>query len=145
MEAHADEILWKRSIENFSARYLNILSNGDAKTFQHLCDNQVYEDDFPLKREQCVNHVSKCFVSALRKVVKDCKVKKILGGRKVCALTTKVMTDLGGYYRNAIAQNANAQNVYLMKSAIHATLEHYDSTDKTPKHQLCPAGDDSWC
>lgn len=32
-----------------------------------------------------------------------------------------------------------------MKTAIWATYYHYSSTDKTPQHQNCPSGKDSWC
>ncbi|GFV11428.1 uncharacterized protein TNCV_2962431 [Trichonephila clavipes] len=38
----AAEILWKRSIKNCGMRYVSILSDGDAKTYQHLSSLNVY-------------------------------------------------------------------------------------------------------
>lgn len=144
MEAFAAEVMWKRSIENCNARYVNILSDGDAKTFQHLNNLQVYGPDVSLVREQCINHVSKSLVTAMKNLVKESAIKKItLGGRKAGALTAKVMTDLAGYYRNAIVKNT--PHVHLMRSAVLATLDHYDSTDEDPKHALCPIDANSWC
>ena len=32
-----------------------------------------------------------------------------------------------------------------MTKAIIATLDHYCSTDKSPRHENCPTGADSWC
>jgi len=32
-----------------------------------------------------------------------------------------------------------------MKKALMATLDHYCSSDKHPRHENCPAGADSWC
>ncbi|XP_018316253.1 uncharacterized protein [Mycetomoellerius zeteki] len=32
-----------------------------------------------------------------------------------------------------------------MKNAIIATLDHYCSTNKSPRHDNCPSGADSWC
>ena len=38
---------------------MSVLSDGDAKTYNHLVDLNVYGDDCPVTKEQCVNHVSK--------------------------------------------------------------------------------------
>ena len=42
MEMKAAEILWRRSISDCRMRYTNNLSDGDAKTFQHLSSLNVY-------------------------------------------------------------------------------------------------------
>ncbi|GFX85642.1 uncharacterized protein TNCV_2470441 [Trichonephila clavipes] len=42
MEVKAAEILWKRSIKNCGMRYVSILSDGDAKTYQHLSSLNVW-------------------------------------------------------------------------------------------------------
>ena len=44
MEAAKAEVLWERSVERHRFRYTAILSDGDAKTFKHLCDLQGYGD-----------------------------------------------------------------------------------------------------
>ncbi|XP_043268118.1 uncharacterized protein [Venturia canescens] len=32
-----------------------------------------------------------------------------------------------------------------MRKAVMATLDHYCSSDKSPRHKNCPSGADSWC
>ncbi|GFW10736.1 uncharacterized protein TNCV_4918551 [Trichonephila clavipes] len=44
MEVKAAEILWKRSIKNCGMRYVSILSDGDAKTYQHLSSLMCMKD-----------------------------------------------------------------------------------------------------
>ena len=58
MEAAAAEVLWARSVERHRFRYTTILSDGDAKTFKHLCDRHVY-GDMELKKEEGINHIAK--------------------------------------------------------------------------------------
>ena len=47
MEAAAAESLWNRSIER-DFRYTTLLSDGDARTYKHLCDLNIYGDDVDL-------------------------------------------------------------------------------------------------
>ena len=99
MEAFAAEVMWKRSVTCCNARYINILSDGDAIIFEHLKEMKVYGPDIDLVREQCINHVSKALVTAMKNLVKESAIKKItLGGMKLGALTAKVMTNLAGFY-----------------------------------------------
>ena len=58
MEMAAAEILRKRSLK-YGYRYKIILSNGDAKTIQHLNSIKVYGEDFDIEKEDSVNHVGK--------------------------------------------------------------------------------------
>lgn len=62
METTIAEIIWKRSV-NYGFRFTTMLSDGDSKTFKHLNSLNIYGSDFPLTKEECVNHVSKRFVS----------------------------------------------------------------------------------
>ena len=55
MEAAAAESLWNRSIER-DLRYTTLLSDGDARTYKHLCDLNIYGDDVDLQKEECINH-----------------------------------------------------------------------------------------
>lgn len=142
MEVAAADILWRRSVEDCKMRYLTLLSDGDAKTFRHLSNEKIYNDD--IQKEECINHVSKRMTTALREQVKKSKVLGItLGGKSKGALTDKVIGILATYYRNAILRNKD--NVVLMQKEIMATLLHCSSTDENPDHSLCPRGKDSWC
>ena len=58
MEATAAEIFWNRSVIH-DFRYTTLFSEGDAKTFSHLCSLNVYGQDVSLVKEECVNHVAK--------------------------------------------------------------------------------------
>ncbi|GFY21630.1 uncharacterized protein TNCV_1167751 [Trichonephila clavipes] len=102
MEVKAAEILWKRSIKNCGMRYVSILSDGDAKTYQHLSSLNVYE-----WRNKGIT----------------------IGGRKEGNLKENTIVKLTNFYRKAIKDNA--PDVRKMKSAILASLFHCSSTDKT--------------
>ncbi|KAK3910283.1 Dextranase [Frankliniella fusca] len=143
MEMTGAERLFKRSIEECNMRYVTMLSDGDAKTFQHLQSLNVYPG-IQLEKEECVNHVAKRMGTGLREKVKQCKAQKItLGGRGEGALTDNKIDKLTSYYRKAIINNI--PNVKAMQNAVFATLEHCSSTDQKPKHSKCPKGEDSWC
>ncbi|GFU93251.1 uncharacterized protein TNCV_1859821 [Trichonephila clavipes] len=89
-----------------------VLSDGDCKTFNYLCEKKVYGPDIVIKKEECINHVSKRLGTALRSTVKDCRAQ--------------------GYFEKQGDVNA-------MKTAIYATLLHSISTDAKPQHAKCPA------
>ena len=44
MKATAAEVLWERSVERHRFRYTAILSDGDAKTYKHLCERRRVEE-----------------------------------------------------------------------------------------------------
>ena len=66
MGVSAAEQLWWRSTER-GFRYTTMLSDGDARTFNHLSGWQMY-GDVELQKEECINHVSKRLGTALRQV-----------------------------------------------------------------------------
>lgn len=144
MEVAAAEILWKRSIA-YKFRYTTIVSDGDSKVFAHLQSLNVYGDGIELKKEECINHVSKRLGTALRNEIKSCKAKKItLGGKAHGSLKDSTVKKLTRYYHNAIFSNIN-KDVVSVKNSILATLHHCASTDESPRHSKCPTGENSWC
>ncbi|GFV13215.1 uncharacterized protein TNCV_3655351 [Trichonephila clavipes] len=69
-------------ITSLGFRYMTVLSDGDCKTFNHLCQKKVYGPDIVIKKEECINHVTKRLGTALRSTVKDCRTQGIsLGGK----------------------------------------------------------------
>ncbi|GFV83308.1 uncharacterized protein TNCV_1900341 [Trichonephila clavipes] len=83
MEVKAAEILWKRSIKNCGMRYVSILSDGDAKTYQHLSSLNVYGNCIKIAKEECINHVAKRLGTGLRNKILEWRNKGItIGGRK---------------------------------------------------------------
>ncbi|GFT09557.1 uncharacterized protein TNCV_797601 [Trichonephila clavipes] len=144
MEVKAAEILWKRSIKNCGMRYVSILSDGDAKTYQHLSSLNVYGNCIKIAKEECINHMAKRLGTGLRNKILEWRNKGItIGGRKEGNLKENTIVKLTNFYRKAIKDNA--PDVRKMKSAILASLFHCSSTDKTPKHSKCPTGSTSWC
>lgn len=145
MEVNVADILWKRS-ESLQFRYTTLLSDGDAKTFNHLVANSIYGPNIPLQKEECVNHISKRLGTALRNIVKESGKSGItLGGKRKGGLTGITITKLTRYYGNAIRNKDNCGSVQDMKTAIFATLSHCMSTDTKPQHTRCPDGPTSWC
>ncbi|GFV21675.1 uncharacterized protein TNCV_1834531 [Trichonephila clavipes] len=70
MEQEAALKLLQRS-EDSGFRYTTLLSDGDAKTYQYLNTKEVYGPEIKLKKEECINHVSKRLGTSLRKAVKE--------------------------------------------------------------------------
>ncbi|GFX55847.1 uncharacterized protein TNCV_610131 [Trichonephila clavipes] len=81
MEQEAALKLWQRS-EDSGFRYTTLLSDGDAKTYQYLNSKEVYGPEIKIKKEECINHVSKRLGISLRKAVKEWRARGVsLGGK----------------------------------------------------------------
>ncbi|GFT11531.1 uncharacterized protein TNCV_2523471 [Trichonephila clavipes] len=142
MEQEAALKLWQRS-EDSGFRY-DTISDGDAKTYQYLNTKEVYGPEIKIKKEECMNHVSKRLGTSLRKSVKEWRAERCFLVRKSRgSLKEETIKKLSRYYQNAIRSNKGG--VEAMKTAIYATLFHSISTDQKPQHFKCPTGKDSWC
>ena len=87
MEVKAAEIMWARSLDR-GFRYTTVVSDGDAKTFRHLCDMRVY-GEVVIAKEECINHVSKRLGMAMRNLLAQRRKDGVtLGGRGYGKLTT---------------------------------------------------------
>ena len=125
-------------LEKHDFWYPTLLSNGDAKTYKHLCSLNVY-GDVSLTKEECVNHVAKQMEMALRNLsTKDKKNGVTHGGRGYSKLTQAAITTFTGYFGKAIRAHPN--DLEAMKNAVSATFHHAISTDEKPDHDLCPKG-----
>ncbi|GFX21077.1 uncharacterized protein TNCV_4883091 [Trichonephila clavipes] len=69
MEMEAALTLWKRStsLDSVILQYYPMVI---VKTFNYLCEKKVYGPDIVIKKEECINHVSKRLGTALRSTVK---------------------------------------------------------------------------
>ena len=76
-EMEAAEILWSLSLDKHGFQYTTLLSDGDAKTFKHLCSLKVY-GDIRLKKEEYVNHVAKRLGTALCNLATQGKKKSVI-------------------------------------------------------------------
>lgn len=137
MEVDSIVEMFLRSYEKFGVKYTNYIGDGDSKTFTGILKMNPYGDDCPVTKNECVGHVQKRMGTRLRNKRKQEK----LGGKN--RLTESIIKKLTIYYGLAIRRNIDS--VQEMKKAIMATLDHYCSSDKHPRHENCPAGADSWC
>lgn len=68
MEAAAAVMLWERSVDS-NFRYIRFISDGDSKSFLKVTQMNggqgPYGTDYPVEKEECVNHVSKRLVTHL--------------------------------------------------------------------------------
>ncbi|GFU12572.1 uncharacterized protein TNCV_4244821 [Trichonephila clavipes] len=130
------------------------LLTGFVMDFLKLCRNaalnvntpnlEVYGPEIKIKKEECINHVSKRLGTSLRKAVKEWRARGVsLGGKSCGSLKEETIKKLSRYYQNVIRLNKG--DVEAMKTAIYATLFHSISTDQKPQHFKCPTGKDSWC
>ncbi|GFS87877.1 uncharacterized protein TNCV_4084291 [Trichonephila clavipes] len=143
MEQEAALKLWQISEDN-GFRYTTLLSDGHAKTYQYLNTKEVYGPEIKIKKEECINHVSKRLGTSLRKVVKECWARGVsLGEKSRGSLKEETIKKLSRYYQNVI--HSNKGDVEAMKTAIYATLFNSISMDQKPQHFKCPTGKDSWC
>ncbi|GBM55453.1 hypothetical protein AVEN_187559-1 [Araneus ventricosus] len=76
MEVKAAIKLWERS-ESIGFRYTSLLSDCDSKAFLELNERKIYGSQVEIRKEECINHVSKRLGTALRKPVKDWRVKGV--------------------------------------------------------------------
>lgn len=120
-----------------------MLSDGDSAVLPTLQRIKPYGDT-DVKKEECLNHVSKRLGAALRTLVSDERARGVrLGGNRKGSLTSAVMTKLQSYYRQAIM--SKMPDVEAARKAIWASILHMNSTDENPRHEDCPEGDGSWC
>ncbi|KAH7960309.1 hypothetical protein HPB49_018600 [Dermacentor silvarum] len=80
--------------------------------------------------------------AALRTLVDKKKAQgEPLGGKG--RLTQDRIKKITCYYGYTLRSHRN--DVPGMQKAVQATLQHMSSTDKAPRHDLCPKGPESWC
>lgn len=143
MEVEAARIMFERSFTKYKLRYINVLCDGDSRTYLALTQDKVY-GYMVIKKQECVNHVKKRMGTSLRNLLDEHKSKGrglSMGGKG--RLTQGLIKKLTNYYGWAIKSHPN--DVPGMERAIMATYYHVTSTDQDPHHNLCPSGTDSWC
>lgn len=153
MEAAAAMCLWNRSLSH-SLRYVNFISDGDSSSFKAVTalsdGNGPYGKKHTVKKEECVNHVSKRLGTALRNLKQTPhfteeggKRRKImLGGHS--RLTDSVINRLTYYFGISVRRRADTTPEE-MRNDIMSSFYHCSSTDENPKHNLCPKSEESWC
>lgn len=115
---------------DYKIHYLNLILDGNSKAHVIILEEQPYgtEPDVQVKKR---------LGSALRDLKQRYRGQKLSDGKTI-----------GGAGRLTDALINSVQNkgdLAGMVKGVQATLLHSNSTDETPRHHLCPPGEDSWC
>jgi len=95
--------MWQRS-EQYGFKYTTLISDGDSSTYVKLVEMNVYGDEDPVEKEDCINHMQKRVTNGLEEVKKTGKAQGVkIGGRQKkgepSTLTEPVIAQLASYYR----------------------------------------------
>ena len=136
IEVEGANKMWSR-FEAMGFRYTTLVSDGNCKTFNELNSLKPYRPIIAIKKEECVNHVSKRLGTALRNLVSaQSKRGLTLGGRKSGSLTQVKIKTLQGYYKNAVPARTGrlrkCERRLCAASTTHRLLTHPRSTTCVP-------------
>lgn len=153
MEVEGAVRLWKNST-SLGFRYVTFVGDGDSAAYRAVCamNDQQGPYNVPVKKEECVNHVSKRMGTRLRKLKKQnvtpvqtktgkTIMRSELGGAHM--LADGVIDKLTSFYGKAIRENINSDEE-AMRRAVWASFLHSSAT-KDSSHMFCPKGKESWC
>lgn len=146
MEVDGAVSMFQRSESKHEVRYVKYLGDGDSKAFDSVVGNNVYGDECPIKKLECIGHVQKRMGTRLRRLKTKMKGLKLSDGKPLSGkgrLTDAEIDRLQTYYGLAIRKNCS--NVKDMRQAIWAIFLHKLSTDENPQHGFCPSDADTWC
>ncbi|GFU28935.1 uncharacterized protein TNCV_470661 [Trichonephila clavipes] len=120
--------------------------DGDCKAFDAVKKKNIYGNEYPIEKLECIGHVMKRMGTILRRLKAQLKGQILSDGKCLSGknrLTEHEIDNLQPYYGSAIRRNhSSVQN---MRQAIWAIFLHKLSTDEYPQHDFCPIGEDSWC
>ncbi|GFW58694.1 uncharacterized protein TNCV_378771 [Trichonephila clavipes] len=146
MEIQGASKIFQRSLSLHNARYITYLGDGDCKAFDAVKKKNIYGNEYPIEKLECIGHVMKCMGTRLRRLKAQLKGQILSGGKCLSGknrLTEHEIDNLQSYYGSATRRyHSSVQN---MRQAIWAIFLHKLSTDEYPQHGFCPIGEDSWC
>ncbi|GFW87175.1 uncharacterized protein TNCV_5125291 [Trichonephila clavipes] len=146
MEIQGASKIFQRSLSVHNARYITYLGDGDCKAFDAVKKKNIYGNEYPTEKLECIGHVMKRMGTRLRRLKAQLKGQILSDGKCLSGknrLTEHEIDNLQSYYGSAIRRNhSSVQN---MRQAIWAIFLHKLSTDEYPQHGFCPIGEDSWC
>ena len=109
MEVEGAKVLFGRSLALHNMQYTTMLSDGDSKAYNEVCQLKPYGDAVEITKEECVNHVAKRMGTALRNLVSDNSKRGVrLGGKGGGKLTQTTIGKLQEYYEKAIRTNTDS-------------------------------------
>ena len=73
MELADAKLIWSRSVEKRKLCYTTFIGGGDSKSFQQVCDLNLYNNTTPFRTEECLARFSKRLKKTLCTVEKNTK------------------------------------------------------------------------
>ncbi|GFV94394.1 uncharacterized protein TNCV_3352321 [Trichonephila clavipes] len=147
MESEGALRIFSHSLPNYNVRYVEYLGDGDSKGFLRVQESNIYGDEFPVEKLECIGHVQKRMGARLRALKNNLKSTKLSDNKPISErgrLTDAEILLLQKYYGLAIRKNVG-KSVADMSKSIWAIYFHKLSTDENPQHALCSMGEESWC
>ena len=157
MEVSAAVTLWNRSLNKrymHTKRYMHFVSDGDSAACNAVKDcndkESSYGGDKLILKWKCINHVANRLGTGLKNLCKETYVKVLQNGKKRRKsalgrrniLTDKVIDRLQHYFKQVIKRKVKTTEKE-MRDKIMSSFHYCSSTDRDPKHDLCPKGEDS--
>ncbi|GFX78694.1 uncharacterized protein TNCV_31341 [Trichonephila clavipes] len=59
MESEGALRIFSRFLPNYNVRYVQYLGDGDSKGFLRVQESNIYGDEFPVEKLECIGHVQK--------------------------------------------------------------------------------------
>ncbi|GFT74768.1 uncharacterized protein TNCV_2516681 [Trichonephila clavipes] len=142
MEIQGASKIFQRSLSLHNARYITYLGDGDCKAFDAVKEKNIYGNEYPIEKLECIGHVMKRMGTRLRRLKAQLKGQILSDGKCLSGknrLTEHEIDNLQSYYGSAIRRNhSSVQN---MRQAIWAIFLHKLSTDEYPQHGFSPIGE----
>ena len=70
MEVDVIKRMFSRSVEKFGVTYPNCVKDGDSNTYYGISNSDLYGDDNPVVKNECVGYIEKRMSTRLRSVKK---------------------------------------------------------------------------
>ena len=83
MESAGAKAMWSRSVEKHNLRYTIFVGDGDSSTHKNIKD--IYGQDHPVEKHECITHIQKRMGSQLRSLIlahKSTSVIPSAGGKR---------------------------------------------------------------
>ena len=146
MEADGVVEMYQRSVQRYNIRYNSFIGDGDSSAYSTVDCEGPYRPTAFIKKEGCINHVTKRMGTNLRRLIKEYKGKKLGDGKVLSGKgrpTISCIYAIQSFYGHAIRNNKG--NLKKMSKEMWAILHHYSSTTEKPMHSNCPMGSLGWC
>ena len=110
MERDGAVEMFLQSIDKNNLKYTEYIGDGDSNSFGVVKSAlaEKYEDEYIVRKEDCIGHIQKRMGSALRTYKNNCKGSVLPDGKTVGGvgrLTDKIIDRIQTYYGYAIRNN----------------------------------------